>query len=1037
MSPVAWLNAFKPVLLRRAGVTLGLWGEAGIGKTFAAQSMLRELSCRGFSLHATAPLPEIARALPSVRKLPVWGQRNLERLEKGEHLGNTDAANAIAAVLIGLAPAILFIEDLHEADAERTELWKTLAEIALRSRGVGILATSRTEPTVPFRVVRLEPMTCEASDALLIAEARSDIPREALEWIHARAAGNPLYTLEFFRYLARLGYLWSDAKRWRWRAPADDLVPVTVEALIAVVLQEARANPELEAALEARAMLPSGSSVALWAGVAGLEVDTLERARLGLEQYGILAGKEFIHPLYREVTKRNLSVQRRRELARRALQAFEPDDPRTAALFVEDAQLEDIDARTVLERAAQIAKDAGDTVQSAQLLERATDHASGQVRGRLALEAAKGLRGAYPVGAVRMAELAVNETDNAEAIYELAELYVTEGRMADANRVLERLATSERDGRNWWARLIFVKSWAGNPGEAIELWDAHPEWHVDADPNLIYRIVFNLPQRRNAERIALAERTLERPDLSALERARVLSVIAYADYTEFRPEKSVERYTEVIRLAREAQNRVGEAAMLGNRASALYDLGRYAQSMADLESALQIHAEIGSPLGAAQAQQSLADVLTDFGQFERAEEMLIQAREVMQRADPSEFLVDCETKLCDLYLAWQPPHGRVMALKHAQAALGVARGLGLPRAIRKGLISLAAALNVNGDYAKALELADEAIALSEANSLKNSASAQIERACALEGSGRRDDALESFRRIELTARTEEPQKILHEIGLEIDRLTNDAARASERLAWFEAHGLVHDANLVRRYFPHLETNDSDSVQPTSLAAREEINARLEVLGPARMLLDTQPISGRGAKRLELLVTLLEARITGRVEVSQLELFDRLYPDVTEDQAAQSLKKIVQLVRGSLGRGAIQTTRGGYALGAVRSDAEDFLETGDTRLWRGAYLEGLTPGHDETVPEALYRALGLRVRALLETDPREAARVSKILLEADPYDLGTLELTLRALRASDNHRSLSRVYDDAIERAREIGEHLPERWQDFLGRIQIA
>ena len=203
-SPPSWLNALKPVVLRRTGVALGLWGEAGIGKTFTAQTMLRELSCRSFSLHANAPLPEIARALPRPKKLPVWAERNLERLECGEHVENQDAASTFAAVLIGLAPAVVYLEDLHEADAERTELWKALAEIALRSRGVGVFTTSRTEPPAPFRAVRLEPMSRAVSDALLIAEAGSDIPREALGWIHARAAGNPLFTLEFFRYLARM-----------------------------------------------------------------------------------------------------------------------------------------------------------------------------------------------------------------------------------------------------------------------------------------------------------------------------------------------------------------------------------------------------------------------------------------------------------------------------------------------------------------------------------------------------------------------------------------------------------------------------------------------------------------------------------------------------------------------------------------------------------------------------------------------------------------------------------------------------------------
>ena len=1028
-SLAAW---WKPVVLRRSGAAVALWGEAGIGKTFTARSMLREVSCRSFSVHADAPLSGIVRALPRPKRLPVWAERNLERLERNEHLDATDSANALAAVLIGIAPVVLQIEDIHEADIERTELWTTLAGIAQRSKGMGLLITSRAEPPPPFRAVRLEPMSRALSDTLIAAEARAEIPNEALEWIHQRAAGNPLFALEYFRFLARMGHLWSDAKRWHWRAPEGKMVPVTVEALIESVISRVADAPRLIGALEAKAILPPGASETLWANVAGLEPEELSGVRDQLEERGLLVRGEFAHPLYREVMSRNLDPQKRRELSRCVFQALKREDVRVAATFVGDAKLGPEEALRFLERAAETARDSGDAIQVAQFLAQAVDFARGETKGRLALEAARGLRSVYSAEALRLAELAVNHmTNNTEAIFELAELHVTEQRMDDATRALERLPASERDGRTWWARQIFVKSWAGNPSQAIELWEAHPEWHEGADVDLIYRIAWALPQNRNAERVALAEKTLERPDLSALDRAKLLSVIATVAYAEFRPAQSAELYTEVIQLAREAGNRSGEAAMLGNRANALCDLDRYADSRADLEASMSLHAESGSRLGVSFAQQSLADLLIDFGEYEPAEEMLLEALEVMQRVDPSEFLVDCHVKLSDLYLAWQPAHGAIMALKHAQAALRVGQGLGLPRAIRKGLVSLAAALNANGEHARALDCADRAIALSEANELRNSVSARVERATALEGLGQRDGALESFRRIELAAREQEPQKTIHEIGLEIDRLTGDARSARERLAWFESHGLKHCLSLVRRYFPGLE-NAAPATPPSAPGASNSLAVRLELLGPARMLIDDQPVLGRGAKRLELLVVLLEARIRGRAEVPQLELCDALYPDASEPQAVQSLKKIVQLVRGSLGKGAILTTGTGYALGEVSSDAEAFLLTGDTRLWRGAYLDGVNLSRDdETVRDALYDALRAKTQALVTADLKEAARIARLLVDAEPYDRACLELAVRALRASDNHRSLTRLYDDARARFQDIGEALPERWQDLL------
>ncbi len=1017
------------MVLRRSGAAVALWGEAGIGKTHAARSMLREISCRSFSLHADAPLSELVRALPRPKRLPVWAESNLERLERDEHLDATDAADALAAVLVGIAPVVLHIEDIHEANIGRTELWATLAGIALRTRGLGVLTTSRAEPLPPFCPVRLEPMSRALSDTLIEAEARADIPNQALEWIHDRAAGNPLFALEYFRFLARMGQLWSDTRRWHWRAPEGKLVPVTVEALIESVISRVADAPQLTGALEAKAILPPGASETLWATVAGLEPEELTGVRDQLEERGLLVRGEFAHPLYREVISRNLDPNGRTNLSRRAFRGLEPENPRSAAAFVGDAKLEPEEALRFLERAAQTARDSGDAIQAAQFLAQAVDVARGETKGRLALEAAKGLRSVYSAEAVRLAELAVNHlTDNTEAIFELAELHVTEQRMDDATRALERLSASERDGERWWARQIFVKSWAANPSQAIELWEAHPEWHERADANLMYRIAWVLPQDRNAERAALAEKTLERPDLSALDRAKLLSVIATVAYAEFRPAQSAEVYTEVIRLAREAKNRSGEAAMLGNRANALFDLDRYADSRADLEASMRLHAESGSRLGVSFAQQDLADLLIDFGDYEPAEELLLEALEVMQRVDASEFLVDAHVKLCKLYLAWQPAHGAIMALKHAQAALRIGQGLGLPRAIRKGLVGLSTALNANGDHARALDCADRAIALSEASGFRNSVSAQAERATALEGLGQRGEALESFRRLERVARDQEPQKTLHEIGLEIDRLTDDARSARERLEWFLERGLKRDANLVRRYFPMLETGEPRPSAPT----QSESAARIELLGSAQMLVNDQPVSGRGAKRLELLAVLLEARIRGRAEVPQLELCDALYPDTPEPQAVQSLKKIVQLVRGSLGKGAILTTSTGYALGEIASDVEAFLRTGDTRLWRGAYLDGVNLSRDdETVRDALYDALRAKTQALVSADPKEAARTARLLLDAEPYDRACLELAVRALRASDNHRSLTRLYDEARARFQDIGEALPERWRDLL------
>ena len=1026
------IGFFKPVILRRASAVIGVWGEAGIGKTFVSQNLLTEVAIKSLSVHATIKHTDLARAIPQHARTAAWAGQLLKRISlTGETAAASRFASSIAAALCALAPFALHVEDLHETNPEQLEFWVLLAQAVKRSKGVMLLVTSRTPPPEPFHNQQLESLNRATSDLLLEAEFKMKLPPEAIEWIYAQAAGNPLFTLEFGRFLARTGQLWNDGQDWHWRVPAGNLMPVSIQAVIEQELGRFREHKALINTLEAKAILPMNSSLLLWASVAGLEVKELLAAITELEHHGVLLNAEFIHPLYRETVARQLSSNRRRDLSRRALEVLEHEDVRLAASFIKQANLEPADALAFLTRAAAKATDSGDMSQAASFFAQASEHVHGEARGELALRAAKGLRGANFIFALQLTEIALEMLpENLEVIYELAEMYAANGQIIDAERILERIPTTLRDRPEHWEHLIFIQSWSGNPSEALKLWLEHPHWQEIASPNTIYRVAFSMPQ--NQERQKLVQKTLECKNLIPLEQAKLLSIIAWVHYEESRLAQAIEVFTQVIELAREAGNRVGEAAMLGNRSNAYYDLDKLEECKSDLEASSKLQAEDGDSLGYAISQQNLAGVFIDHGEYQRAEQTLLEALEVLKSVTHSEFLVDCQAKLTTLYVSWQPPHGKIMALKHAKASLEVARNLELPRAIRKGLDSLAAAETLSGQYALALKYADEASEVYRTNGFGYSCSSQRERAAALEGLGEIGAALQCYQEAANHALETEPLKTQHLIGLEIDRLSRNPQKAPERLAYFEQYGFKYATNLVKKYFPELIEN-LDPVLANEIQTAPISNPlQLEVLGLTCIKQNDQPTSRGGAKRLELLTSLLEARILGRSEVSQLELIDTIYNETREDQAVQSLKKMVQLVRDQFRRGVIQTTQNGYALGAIKSDAEQFLETGDTTLWRGIYLEGVRlQRNDESVPEVLYHALKTRIKSILELDPKEAARVSRILLEAEPYDTDTLELSLRALRANQNHRSLTRVYTDAKTRFLEVNEHLPERWQDFL------
>jgi tetratricopeptide (TPR) repeat protein len=891
-----------------------------------------------------------------------------------------------------------------------------------------LLVTSRTQPPEPFEALRLEPLSQEEAQSVLETEIEAELPHRASDWIHARAAGNPLFTLEFFRFLARAGHLWNDGKRWHWRAPANEVMPVTIEALIERLIDQAIHSNTVRDALEARALLPLGTSERLVADVSKLTLERLHEAEHELERGNVFSGGEFAHPLFKEVVSHNLSRERRQELARCALSALE-DDPVLAAVFVEDARLEPAVALEWLERAAQRAKEQGNEVQAARLLAQAVEYASGEERGRLALDAARGVRSASILEATRLAEIAAGSSaDTTEATLLWAELVAYQGRMNDVERILEALP-SEARAIQWATRMLRVRILAGDYNGVLKLWQEVPALLSDNDPNNAYPISFALVSvGRHDEALAMASEALNQPGLTQTQQATLLTVCGgvywfKADYP--RAEALRARSLEIARAVGQPRN---IAIGLFNHASTLMCLCQYVEARNEFQEALLLFDQVGNSKMYAHTQVLLGEIYTELGEYTQAEEVLLESRELLARLDASDALVDCESQLGCLYLEWQPPHGRVLAFRHAQAALRVARLQDNSRNIVGGLLPVSQAETWQGNPRAGLEIAEEALGLAtNLGQPRSIGVAQYARGLALKALGVLDQARVAFEKAHDQASAVGLLQDTHKYGLELDRLTNNLESARAHLAWFEERELHNGANIARRYFPELASGNS-----TQNNTPESVTARLEVLGAMRIHRDGRFEVVRGQKRKALLALLLEARLSGRTEVPQFKLCEILYPESSPEEAATALKQLVSQLRSSLVQGAISTTSNGYALGAFDSDAEAFLKHGDPQLWRGAYLEDVSlESGDDTVREVLYHALCTKAEDLIPTDPKEAARLGRILLEAEPYDLGMLELCLKALRADGNHRTLSRLYKAAQARMLEVGERLPEDWRAFL------
>ncbi len=405
-----------------------------------------------------------------------------------------------------------------------------------------------------------------------------------------------------------------------------------------------------------------------------------------------------------------------------------------------------------------------------------------------------------------------------------------------------------------------------------------------------------------------------------------------------------------------------------------------------------------------------------------------QSVALFAQTSTSNHTVDAHNNLVSLYHDWGLPHSGLLALKHGYKALSLAHTADSPSWVLDALVTTAMAEIAFGSLPKALELLSQAEPLAQQlNTPYQIYVLAWAKARAMSKLGHTDQAFGHFQTAQAGA--ERLQHVLdaHKIGLEIAHLSGDLKAAQQHLEWFEKGGLHNGANFARRLFPELAALvEAEDSTPSA------ISVRLEALGPMQITLNGERALVRGRKRQELLALLLEAHLGGRSEVSRLRLLETLYPEEDELKASAALKQLVSSLRESLGEPAIRTTGAGYALGAVASDAEDFLKTGQTKLWRGNYLEGLDISNfDSGVADSLYLSLKLKADELLSLDSKEAARLGRMLLEFDPYSHQYLELCLQAFRASDNYKSASRVYHQARERMREVGETLPPQWTDFM------
>ena len=1028
------LKRLSVVTSKRSGVALAIWGEAGVGKTFTLSDLQGQVSCRFARFHATVSNLVLIHELPQPETLPTWAKRLLERLEQGGHADSKSLSTALSAWLAALAPFILQVEDLHEASPNNLSLWTNLAVEVKRTRGVALIITSRSKPPEIFEAYPLETLSEQAAGDLLEAEAGASLPKEAIGWIGARAHGNPLFSLEYFRHLTRLGHLWSDGRRWRWRAPEGDLMPTSVEAVIGHHLRAASSSKQAQAALEVKALLPLNADDQLWANVAQLELSALQEIKTQLERAGILRAGAFAHPLYRDATKAEIAPKKRHEIARQAINMLLEQDPVSAAAFEIDANLASNDARDLLERAVNTLVEVGDLAQAAHFKLRIATHSPLPERIAVMIGAAGLARQANLGQALEIAHAALElDGTHIEAALLTAELLAEAGRGVESEHLLEVFGRHENiDQSRLLETQIRVKHLSHDYAGVLELWQSLGQ-ASNIPLAVIARAFVQLSKLREAENVIA--QALSVPKLEPLELAELLYIQSFIPNFAGHYDSAdlgFSAFLHILDALSDGSTRFREmrSGALQLRAYTRNVLGRPLEAVSDIEAALRFPEEFGDASHHAQLQSELGLYLLETGEYQRAEEVLFEARAVLERTANPIYLSMLERITARLYLEWAPPHGAALSLKHAQAALETIERAGKPPAYASGAFFIAAwAQAIHGDPNEASALANELEELyvglrqpaltTGANWIRGLVFARL---------GLPNEAREAFG---LAAVSNMPMALgpsIERMALEIDRVTADTSSARARVERARALGALNVVKVASRYFPELENQPAKPTSPEMQAT-----VRLEVLGKTQVMVNGLVLSDRTRKGKALLSRLLQARLAGRRELPDVELVDQMYPEMSDEKGASALKQLVYRLRSQLGSNTILRTGNGYTLGAVESDAEEFLATGNTQLWTGSHLEDLHENWGSTAHDALQYALRKKATELLKSDPGETARLGRILLEINPFDLEALGLSLRALRLRGDQTGAAQLSNWAKAQFAEIGEVLPAEFELVQGR----
>ena len=1013
-------------------VSIAVVADAGMGKTFTVKQALAALPCTKIYIQLAEPLHWLHTRLPPAKKpLPIWAQQVFKQINDQQIPPEKSVAQALLTYFAAISPVVVHLEDAHDASSQQLALWVLLAEMLSKTKGIGLVVTSRLPLSAVFQELNLQALDLTATQALLQNITEYPLPLEAVQWIHNNSLGNPLFSLEFYEHALRQGFLWQHQKQWFWQTPAkNQSLPKDLEAIVMIRLErmlEISTQPmALKRVLLTLALLPEVRALQdqVFASWSTTEQDCYN---LELLATGIWANNQFVHPIYPEVLRLKIWAIERALVARELIIPSLEFAPELMERLVIAANLEPKEALELWLQISSINTEHGRKFAAGRALVQAVNFAAFEDKAEIAYQAAELLKPFDRSESVQHYEIAYHlEPKVAKYILGWCLALQVFGCHDEAEALLVDSASLMEFDTAWFTASLRLQAAQGNYTKTLTIWQEHEELQKECDPMVNWGIAVSLIQlSRPLEAYALIDQIIT-GSISLETRLRLMNVkaVGLQNYGELAASEDICNQALALVLKHPEQAdllRTVTVLLTQNRGLARLHLGRIRDAISDLETSLKISRELGDPFSYTVVQSKLANPYLYLGQFERVETLLLEAREILRNSSEKRDLVALNVNLARLYLEWMPLLGEILSLKYAREALYYQRMLSSESEFASHVPSIAQAECMYGNPQDALVLIDEQLLLAKKLGLKIDIShGAWVRSRIRFALGFINEAKQEMTEALALVHDNNTGVIYERFALEFDWLFQDLESAATRIERLKQMG--EDANLAlhvaKRYFPNLFTSQSP---PKSSATQ-----KLEVLG--EMCLNGQVISKRLRKAKELLIVLFEARLMGRGSVSQLELMDALYPTEDETQAASSIRQLIYRIRKSFGEDMVLNTTLGYSLG-VATDAEEFIQTLDTTLWRGQYLSGET-SQNSSVTEALTDALTRAITQTLPVNPLEAARAGKILLDLNPYQQTVLKLYIKAL-ATAQTEDIGVIYQAQRKFFLEIGEKLPIAWQEFL------